>query len=72
MADLNANISIVTLMVCTFQLKVKITQLDEEKQDPIMYFLKETNFKYKDIVGLKGWGKYIIQILIKRKLIWLY
>lgn len=33
---------------------------------------KETDFKYKNTNRLKKWRKYIMEIVIKRKLVWLY
>ena len=59
MADLNPNISIITLNANRPSIAMKRQRLSEQikEQDPTRYCLQETHFKYNNTHGLKvkGW-----------------
>ena len=58
MVGINPTISIITLNVNGINTPMKIHRLSEciIKQDLIIYYLQETNFKYKETYRLKkGW-----------------
>lgn len=71
--ELKPNLSTITINVnwLNIQTETKIFVLDKKVESAIC-FLQETHFKNKSRLKVKGWKKYTMVTLAKRKLEWLY